>query len=289
MAGLTTSKDVLKTVAIDFNNRLVESVQPLLDILGITNLSTLRAGTVIKQYKITGTLESGSVTEGENVPESKYAQQAVKTIEAQIKKYRRGTTEEAILKSGLEDAVAKTDDTFMLDIAAEIRKDFVTFLGTGTGTAKNGKDLKATLSYLRGALAAEALEKGYNGVSTIFFVNPSDVYDYLADSSIYHVETAFGMQYIKDFLGLGTVFFANVEEGEVYATFIENINGYAVDIEALNDAGFNYTIDDTGIIGISHDDTRTENGKVFTDVRTGLQFVPEYVNLIYKAEIEPTV
>lgn len=287
MAGVTTEQ-VIKSIEIDFNNKLVESLEPVLEVLSIGTLEVIPAGSVIKQYKITGTLQNGEVTEGEDVPESTYKQEAVRTIEAKILKYRKPTTEEAILKSGLDVAVAKTDEKFHGDIANVIRKNFTDFVKAGTGTADSGKDLKGALARVAGKLTAEAMDKGYQGTTPIFFVNPADVYEYLGDSNIYHTETAFGMKYINDFLGLGTVVFSDVEAGSVYGTFVENINGYAVDLAALNSAGFDYTIDETGVIGIAHEGWK-KNGTVYTDVRTGVQFVPEYVNLIFKSEIVPEV
>lgn len=286
MAGKVTTEQVLKSIEVDFNEKLVESLAPVLQVLAITNLEVIKAGTVIKQYKITGTLESGEVTEGADVPESQYKQEVTKTIEAKLKKYRKVTTEEAILKSGLDTAVAKTDEQFHMDIANVIRNDFKTFIEAGTGSATAGKTLKAALANVAGKLESESLSKGYTGVTPVFLVNPTDVYDYLGEANVYNVETAFGMKYIENFLGLGTVIFADVEAGTVYGTYAENINGYAVDLAELNSAGFDYMIDETGIIGISHDEN-TKNGTVSTDVRTGIQFVPEYVNLIYKAEITP--
>jgi LPXTG-motif cell wall-anchored protein len=55
-------------------------------------------------------------------------------------------------------------------------------------------------------------------------MNPLDVADYLATANI-TLQTAFGMTYVENFLGLGTVIFnSSVPKGKVYAT-ITNTQG----------------------------------------------------------------
>lgn len=54
-----------------------ENVKKLLEALGVTRKIAKQAGTVLKAYKATGTLENGEVAEGETIPLSKDKTEAV--------------------------------------------------------------------------------------------------------------------------------------------------------------------------------------------------------------------
>ena len=291
MANEITTAQMAKVLGIEFVSKFNESLAPLLQLLDIAEPEVIAAGTQIERYEIIGTLQSGTVTEGAEVPNSQYAEALVDTYKAELKKYRKTTTEEAILKSGYERAVSKTDGKFFGDIYKVIRGQFFDFLDDENATALTDADadIKAALAHVAGKLVNEASDKGYEGVTKVFFVNPEDVYDYLADASMYNVENAFGFEYIKNFLGIGlAILDANVDRGDVFGTFTENINAYAVDLDGLRDAGFDYVRDETGLVGVHHDVTY-RNGVAETHVRTGLVFVPTYANMIVKGAIAETV
>lgn len=289
MANEITTAQMAKVLGIEFVNKFNESLAPLLQLLDISEPEVIAAGTQIERYNITGTLQSGAVQEGADVPNSQYAESLIATYKAELKKYRKTTTEEAILKSGYDRAVAKTDGKFFGDIYKVIRVQFFDFLDDDNATeADDGTDLKAALAHVAGVLVNEASDKGYEGVTKVFFANPLDVYDYLADATMYNVENAFGFEYVKNFLGIGLcIIDANVPQGEVFGTFVENINCYAVDLAGLNEAGFDYVRDETGLVGVHHDVTY-RNGTAETHVRTGLVFVPTYANMIAKADVNPS-
>lgn len=289
MANEIKASDMAKVLGIEFVSKFVETLQPLLTVLGIAEPEVIAAGTQIERYNITGTLQDGTVTEGNDVPNSKYEEELVGTYKAELKKYRKTTTEEAILKSGYDRAVAKTDDKFFGDIHNAIRAQFFGFFDDDNATVIDADtNLKAALSHAAGQLAYIASDKGYEGTTPVFFVNPLDVYDYLADANIYNVENAFGFRYIENFLGLGlTILDARVTQATVWATFVENINCYAVDLDGLNEAGFDYVADETGIVGVHHDVTY-RNGVAETHVRTGLIFVPTYANMIVEGSVNPS-
>ena len=86
------------------------------------------------------------------------------------------------------------------------------------------------------------------------FANILDLYDYLGDANI-TVQSAFGFQYIKDFMGYRVVFLlsdAEIARGKVIATPVENINLYYVDPgdSDFAKAGLIYTTDGmTNLIG----------------------------------------
>ena len=88
-------------------------------------------------------------------------------------------------------------------------------------------------------------------VDTVYFMNPLDVADYLGTAQI-STQTAFGMSYIKNFLGMGTVILASdVPKGKVYGTASENIVLYYIPVTSADMAeAFELTADATGLIGI---------------------------------------
>ena len=88
------------------------------------------------------------------------------------------------------------------------------------------------------------------------WVNTLDVYKYLGGASI-TMQNAFGMQYIKDFMGANVVFISSeVPENVVIATPLNNIVAYYVDPgdSEFAKAGLPYTTDPTtGFIGFHID------------------------------------
>ena len=53
---------------IDFVTSFGKNMQALLDIMGITRMIKKANGTVLKVKKVTGTLQSGDVAEGDEIP-----------------------------------------------------------------------------------------------------------------------------------------------------------------------------------------------------------------------------
>lgn len=109
--------------------------QTLMTMLGVTRKLEKKAGETLKVYKVTGTLESGTVAEGEVIPLSKYTTSYTPIGEATLKKWRKVTTAEAISEKGYGQAVNDTNAKMLKDIQKGIRGDFVKFLATGTGAA----------------------------------------------------------------------------------------------------------------------------------------------------------
>ena len=245
-----------KVRELDFATLFGENVQNLVRMLGITRKIPVTAGTSLKVLKVTGTLESGAVPEGEIIPLSQYATTYTTVAEASLNKWRKATTAEAILKGGYDQAVNETDKKLILDIQKSIRSQFVTFLGTGLGTA-TGEGLQAALANAWGKLSVLFED---DAVQTVFFLNPMDVADYLAKAQI-TVQTAFGLSYVENFLGLGTVILTGaITAGTFYATAAENIVLYYINVAEANGLGdaFDFTSDaETGLVGIHEDGNYT--------------------------------
>lgn len=242
--------DLAKVRDVDFTERFVADIGTLMKMLGVTRKIEKRAGETLKVYKVTGTLESGVVAEGEVIPLSKYSTTYAPIGEATLKKWRKQTTAEAISSKGYGQAVNDTNNKMLKDIQKGIRSQFVTFLGTGTATA-TGVGLQAAMAQIWGKM--QVLYED-TAVQTVYFMNPLDVADYLGNAQI-STQTAFGMTYIENFLGMGSAILASdIPKGKIYATAAENIVLYYIPVTSSDMAqAFNLTSDETGLIGIHTD------------------------------------
>ena len=134
--NLITQEDLARIRMIDFNLMFNGSLTKMTEALGITRKITVQDGAVLKQLKVTGTLESGVVAEGELIPLSKYQTEEITVGEVKLNKWRKSTSAEAILKGGYDQAVGATTDQMLKDIQKTIRTSLFAFMGTGTGTAE---------------------------------------------------------------------------------------------------------------------------------------------------------
>lgn len=263
--------DLARVRAVDFNLQFTGDLNKLTEALGVTRKIAVQEGATLKMLKVTGNLASGTVAEGELIPLSKYTTEEVPVGEVKLNKWRKGTTAEAILKGGYDQAVGATTDKMVKDIQKTIRGDLFTFMKTGTGTA-TGTTLQAALANGWGKLAVLFED---DAVETVFFLNPMDVADYLGAAQV-EMQTLFGMNYIKNFLGLGDVFLnSNVQKGKYYATAKENIVLYYVNVGAGDiRSAFGLTTDETGYIGINEYADK-DTARVIDLVMSGVTFFPE--------------
>lgn len=246
-AKTVKAEDLKKVRDVDFTQRFVAGIDTLMKMLGVTRKIEMKAGETLKVYKVTGTLENGTVAEGEVIPLSKYQTEYTPIGSAELKKWRKVTTAEAISKKGYGQAVNDTNEKMLKDIQKGIRKDFVTFVGTGTGKA-TGEGLQAAMAQVWGQM--QVLYED-TAVETVYFMNPLDVADYLGKAQI-STQIAFGMSYIENFLGMGTaILAADIPKGKIYATAAENIVLYYIPVTSSDMAqAFDLTADATGLIGI---------------------------------------
>jgi hypothetical protein len=265
------TNDVARVRMIDFAAQFTGGIAKLIEALGVTRKIAVQEGAALKALKVTGNLESGAVAEGDLIPLSHYETEEVPVGEVKLNKWRKSTTAEAILKGGYDQAVGATTDKMVKDIQKTIRTKFFDFLATGTGTA-TGTTLQAALANGWGKLSVLFED---DAVDTVYFLNPMDVSEYLGTAQV-TMQTTFGMTYIENFLGLGTVILnSNVPEGKFYATAKENIVMYYINIGAGEIAGaFGLTTDETGYIGISEYPDK-DTARVLDLVMSGVTFFPE--------------
>lgn len=279
--NLIKKSDLARAREIDFTLMFTESLRKLTEALGVTRKVAKQAGTVLKTYKATGTLEEGKVAEGETIPLSKYSTEAVSYGEITLKKWRKATSAEAIIDRGYDQAVGMTTDRMLKDVQKAIRKDFFTFLGTGTGSA-TGEGLQAALAQTWGKLQTLFED---DDIQAVYFINPLDIADYLATATI-TTQNAFGMTYIENFLGMGRVFMnSSVPKGTIYSTAQDNLVLYYVPVNGadLNEA-FSFTSDETGYIGI-HEEPDYTNMTASDTVVNGMTLFAERLDGVVKTTI----
>lgn len=278
---LIKKADLARVREIDFTLMFTESLRKLTEALGVTRKVAKQAGTVLKTYKATGTLEEGKVAEGETIPLSKYTTEAVNYGEITLKKWRKATSAEAIIERGYDQAVGMTTARMLKDVQKAIRKDFFAFLGAGTGTA-TGAGLQAALAQTWGKLQTLFED---DDIQAVHFINPLDIADYLATATI-TTQTAFGMTYIEDFLGMGKAFMnSSVPKGTIYSTAQDNLVLYYVPVNGadLNEA-FSFTSDETGYIGI-HEEPDYTNMTASDTVVNGMTLFAERLDGVVKTTI----
>lgn len=282
-ANLIKKEDLARAREIEFTYRFGESIKKLMEALGVTRQIPKTADTVLKAYKASGTLVDGKVAEGELIPLSKYEVKAVSFKEIVLQKWRKATTAEAIAERGYDQAVLMTTDAMLKDIQKGIRKDFFDFVKTGTGKA-SGETFQAALAQAWGQLQVLFED---DEIQSVYFMNPLDVADYLATANI-TLQNAFGLTYVEDFLGLGTVIFnSSVEKGKIYATAKDNLVLYYIPVNGADlGEAFDFTSDPTGLIGIH--EVPDYNTMTVTDVATsGVVLFAERVDGIVVSSITP--
>lgn len=279
--NLIKKDDLAKAREIEFVNLFAYSIKKLVEALGVTRKIPKAAGTMLKSYKAVGTLQDGLVAEGDTIPLSKYKTVPVNYEEITLKKWRKATSAEAIIEKGYDQAVVMTGDEMLKDVQKGIRKNFFDFLSTGTGSA-SGKSFQAALAQAWGQLQVLFED---DEIQAVYFMNPLDVADYLANTQI-SLQNAFGMTYVENFLGLGTVIFnSSVPKGSIYATAKDNIVLYYIPVNGADlDEAFTFTSDATGYIGI-HESPDYDNMTCKDTVISGIVLFAERIDGIVVSTI----
>lgn len=284
--NLITADKMKKVREVDFVQQFThQSLNKLLEVLGVTRKIPMMEGTTMYYYTVTGELQSGSVAEGEIIPLSQYEVTKTPVGEITLKKWRKAVSAEAIKKTGYENSVTETDAKLLKDVQAGIRTDFFSLLnGTITGsTAVTGSGLQAALAAAWGQLQVKFED---DTAEAVYFVNPLDIADYLKSAQI-TVQNAFGMNYIEDFLGLGTVIISSrITQGTFLATAKQNIIMYYLTMSGDVANAFQLTADELGLIGIKSGYQNEERAQIESLVMSGIQLFVEYAAGVIKGEID---
>ena len=288
--GLTKAADLKKIREVDFAHQFAHtSLAKLIEVLGVTRKIPMQEGTTMYYYTMSGTLANdGNVAEGEVIPLTEIEQTKTPIGEITLKKWRKGVSAEAIKKSGAQVAIRDTDAKLLSLVQQSIRSDLFGFLnGSITGsTAVTGVGLQKALANAWGQLQVLFED---DTAQAVYFVNPLDVADYLGSANI-STQTAFGMNYIEDFLGLGTVIMsARITQGTFIATAKENFIMYYLTMNGDVADEFGLTTDELGYIGINSGFTNQTNATKESLVMDGIQFLVEYAAGVVKGTITAPV
>ena len=291
-ANLIMTNDIQVTAReIDFVTRFERNWQHLRDILGIMRPIKKQPGAVLKSKYAEGTLQSGKVAEGEEIPYSKFVVKEKTYAEMTIEKYAKAVSIEAIKDHGYENAVQMTDDEFLFQLQTDVTSRFYDYLKTGTLTSTE-TTFQMALAMAKGRVENKFKQMHRNVTGVVGFVNILDVYEYLGAAEI-TIQNQFGFQYMKDFMGFNTIFLlsdSEIPRGQVIATPVENIVLYYVDPNESDfaRAGLVYTVSgETNLIGFhTQGNYHTAVSEAFAVM--GLTLFAEYIDAIAVITIDET-
>jgi len=276
----------------DFVTRFGQNWEHLLALLGILRPIKKQNGAVLKSKKGKVTLQDGKVGEGEEIPYSIASVEEVTYGEMTIEKYAKATSIESIKEHGYDNAVAMTDKAFLNELQNNVCARFYDYLKTGTLKSDEATWQKA-LAMAKGKVVNKFKSLHLDCTEVVAFVNVLDVYEYLGDKDI-TIESKFGFQYIKDFMGYRVVFLlsdAEIPQGQVIATPVENIVLYYVDPSDSDfaRAGLEYrTAGVTPLIGFhAQGNYNTAVSEAFAIM--GLTLFAEYLDGIAICTVAPSV
>lgn len=290
--SLIMTNDIQVTAReIDFVTRFERNWQHLRDILGIMRPIKKQPGAVLKSKYAEGTLQSGNVGEGEEIPYSKFTVKEKNYAEMTIEKYAKAVSIEAIKDHGYENAVQMTDDEFLFQLQTDVTGRFYDYLKTGTLTSTE-TTFQMALAMAKGRVENKFKQMHRNVTGVVGFVNILDVYEYLGAAEI-TIQNQFGFQYMKDFMGFNTIFLlsdSEIPRGQVIATPVENIVLYYVDPNESDfaRAGLVYTVSgETNLIGFhTQGNYHTAVSEAFAVM--GLTLFAEYIDAIAVITIDET-
>ena len=237
---------------LDFVTRFGQNWDALREILGIMRPIKKEAGTKLKSYIASVTLEDGDVDPGCVIPYSKATVEQVGYADLKIQKYAKAVPVEDVDKYGAEVAVQKTDDAFLNELQTVVMDDFYDTL-TDETHAITGTDptFQMAIAMAVGKVKDKFKKMHKNITETVVFVNTLDLYEYLGGAEI-SIQSLFGLDYVKNFLGATTVIISSeIERNKVIAIPSDNLVLYYVDPSGeFQKLGLVYTTDgETNLIG----------------------------------------
>ncbi len=254
-----TTNSSITPRAIDFLSRFQDDFSHLLNIVGVTNMIPKVSGTDLKVYEATVSLQSGSVSEGDEIgfSQATLTEKSIGTIT--LEKYAKGVSMEEISKNGYDIAIAKTDNAFRFELQKKVKDKFYTFLRTGGNLTAIDTTFQMALAMAKGRVLDAQSKLNKTGGEIVGFVNYLDFYAYLGGATVpTTIGTVFGMNYIQNFMGYRVLFLCDTNEiprNKVIATPADNLICYYINAgEAdFGAAGLNYAIMGvTPIVGFAY-------------------------------------
>lgn len=278
--NLTTKSNINASVReIDFVTRFGLIWDSLREILGIMRPVRKAPGTKLTSYTASVTLQSGNVGEGEEIPYSQATVSPVAYGELTIEKYAKAVSIEAVEKYGAAVAVQKTDEAFLNQLQGNVLDRFYTFLQTGSMTSTEAT-FQMAVAMAIGKVRHKFKLMRRDITNVVVFVNTLDAYRYLGAADV-NVQTSFGLNYIKNFLGADTMILTSeIPEGKVIGVPADNIILYYIDPDDsdFHQLGLDYTVQgETNLIGFHVDGNyNTAVGEAFALM--GMTLWAEYLD-----------
>lgn len=271
-----------RAMDIDFANIFGQKIAKLTELLGVHRKLPMTAGTTIRTYKSTVTLDNTVVEPGEIIPLSKVKYEPAETKELTWDKKRKATPVETIQRFGFNSAVQDTDNLLLRELQKELRQKLIGNLATGT-KEDTATSLKKGLAAAWGHVQTIFED---DGVQTIAFVNTSDVADYLGDADI-TIQSEFGLNYVEKFLGVDVAIITSlIPKGTIYATAPYNlVLAYAVVNGGEIGKQFDFYTDETGVIGVLHD-VNKQRLTAETITLSGIELFAERLDGVVKITIQ---
>ena len=248
---IKTTNFTIAAREIDFVTRFTKNWDSLREIMGIMRPIRKAPGTKLVSSTSTVTLADGAVAEGEEIPYSTVSIAPVAYSDIDMRKYAKAVTIEAVDKWGAAVAVEKTDDAFLNELQGTVLDDFYTFLQTGSMISAE-TTFQMGVAMAIGRVVDKFKQMRRDSTSIVVFVNTLDAYQYLGAADL-SIQTAFGLQYVKDFMGAQTMIISSeIPRGVIVATPTENIDLYYIDPSDSDFAklGLQYTVEgETNLIG----------------------------------------
>lgn len=289
-ANLTKAANISTSIREqDFVTVFNKNWDALRQIMGIMRPIRKAPGTKLVSNVASITLQSGAVGEGEEIPYSLATVTPVAYADITIDKYAKAVSIEAVAKYGAAVAVQKTDEAFLNELQNVVLTRFYTFLNTGALT-----NIQTTFQMALAMAKANVLDKFQKMRKTVTevvgFCNILDVYQYIGAANI-TVQTQFGLNYLKDFMGYSTLFLLSepdVSRGTVIAVPVENVDLYYIDPGDSDFAqlGLQYTVEgETNLIGFhAQGNYTTAVGEAFALM--GMALWAEYLDGISVVKVE---
>lgn len=285
MANSVVSFDI-DARKIDFVSQFGTEFKGLLDLLSVSRPIFKESGTDISIKKVSIDL-ADQVAKGQTIALTDAEVTEVDADPITIKKFRKATTLEDISAYGYDNAVERTDDGLRRAIGSDITSGLYTTLMTGTLTGSESTfQMAMAIAHAKVSTQFNTISLGVTG--TVGFVNTTDFYTYLGGAEI-SVQTAFGMDYVQNFMGYDVVFISPfVTSGKVVATALNNLNVYAVNPSDSDfvKAGLEFVTDDTGLIGVQIKGNYS-NATSETFAICGVKLLPEFIDGVSVITVTP--
>ena len=258
----------------------------LLELMGKSDVKVMAPGSAYTIYKTNRTGGDVTITSPTQVAEAAEITPAGivtgidQIVELNYAKFRNLVGIESIGKYGYDIAVGGTTDELLGNVQSAVHSMITTgVFGDITPEATPAATFQAA-----SAKAWSLIQTAYANrrFTPVYFAAPATVETYLATADI-SLQTAFGMTYVANFLGLGTLIIdPTLEAGKVYATAKENIDIVAADISAI--PNMDMQTDESGVLGV-HIDAEYSNAAIETVVYSGLAAFPVFADKAFIVNI----